>query len=96
MPFIPLTPDEEKQYKELYCTHPEHNPPSHMVIRKTMKYQCPGCKRTMIIHPNKYYLHHRPPYDFPRAWFKTEEYKINNKRDWKDYIVGKEKELDHV
>jgi hypothetical protein len=58
MPFVPLTPDEERKFKPP-CQHREHNPPSHMVIRKTMKWQCPGCGQTVIIRPPNVYLAER-------------------------------------
>jgi len=34
------------------CTHPEHNPPSHMVVPHGYGYRhvCPQCSRTTVIH----------------------------------------------
>lgn len=48
MPFVPLEPEEEKYTP---CTHREHNPPAHMVIRKPMKWVCPGCGASVILLP---------------------------------------------
>lgn len=51
MPFVPLTPEEKKQYKPP-CFHPQHYPPSHIVIKQPTKYVCSACgKVTMIIPP---------------------------------------------
>jgi predicted RNA-binding Zn-ribbon protein involved in translation (DUF1610 family) len=50
MPFVPLTPEEKKMYKPP-CMHPEHNPPTHMVIRETMKWKCPACGKTVVVRP---------------------------------------------
>ncbi len=50
MPFVPLDPKEKKQCKEP-CSHPEHNPPSHMVIKEPMKWVCPACGQSVIIRP---------------------------------------------
>lgn len=48
MPFEPLTPKEQEQFKPP-CNHPEHNPPTHMVIREPMKWVCPGCGAKIIV-----------------------------------------------
>lgn len=50
MPFVPLTPEEQEQYKPP-CADRDHNPPSHFVIRTTMKWRCPSCGKTQIIVP---------------------------------------------
>lgn len=50
MPFVPLTPEEKKTCPKP-CTHPEHNPPGHIVIRKAVRYVCPACGKSVIIRP---------------------------------------------
>lgn len=50
MPFVPLTPEEKEQFKPA-CTHPEHRPPSHMVIHEVMKWVCPACGASVILRP---------------------------------------------
>lgn len=51
MPFVPLTPEEQKQYKPP-CISPEHNPPSHMVITEPMKWRCPACGAEVMVYPS--------------------------------------------
>jgi hypothetical protein len=50
MPFVPLTPDEEREFRGP-CRHPQHDPPNHMVIHRPMKWVCPGCGHLVIIRP---------------------------------------------
>lgn len=50
MPFVPLNPEEQKATAPP-CSHPEHNPPSHMVITAPMKWVCPGCGASVILQP---------------------------------------------
>jgi hypothetical protein len=50
MPFKPLTPEEEKMPVPTR-NHPEHNPPTHIVITYPMKWVCPGCGREVVIKP---------------------------------------------
>lgn len=50
MPFEPLTPEEQALYPET-CRHPEHDPPAHIVIRRSMKWVCPACGAAVIIQP---------------------------------------------
>lgn len=40
------------------CRHPEHEPPSHMLIPPGKQYRhvCPGCGRKTIIRPSGFYL----------------------------------------
>lgn len=51
MPFVPLDPKEKDEFKEP-CRSPEHDPPSHMVITRPMKWVCPACKCSVIIRPD--------------------------------------------
>jgi hypothetical protein len=50
MPFIPIPPDRQP-YKIDICRHPEHNPPSMMVITEPCMWQCPGCGATVMLYP---------------------------------------------
>lgn len=55
MPFVPIKPDEIKKYN--ICTSKEHNPPSHMVIYKPMKWVCPLCGHSTILYPTNTHLY---------------------------------------
>jgi len=55
MPFVPFSPEDKKQFPKP-CTHREHEPPGHMVIRKVVKWKCPGCGREVIIRPMQYMM----------------------------------------
>lgn len=46
MPFVP--PTESEKYEA--CDSPQHDPPSHMVIRDGSVWQCPKCGHRMVIH----------------------------------------------
>jgi predicted RNA-binding Zn-ribbon protein involved in translation (DUF1610 family) len=50
MPFESLTPAEYEEHKTP-CRHPEHEPPTHAVIVRPIKWVCPGCGREVIIRP---------------------------------------------
>jgi hypothetical protein len=50
MPFEPLTPDEEKEFAPP-CRSREHDPPSHMVITRPMKWVCPSCGMSVVLRP---------------------------------------------
>jgi len=52
MPFVPLTPEEEKQFKPS-CQDSEHNPPTHMVIQYPMKWVCPSCGTSVMLLPSQ-------------------------------------------
>jgi len=47
MPLVPLTP--EKKWKS--CTHPEHNPPGHMVVMEPCEWVCPSCGKAVVLQP---------------------------------------------
>lgn len=52
MPFIPLTPEEEKLYNRIEqdeCESPEHNPPWFLLLDKTSKRKCPKCGKETIV-----------------------------------------------
>lgn len=34
------------------CRHPEHKPPTMMVIYKPYCHKCPGCGYTVILYPS--------------------------------------------
>lgn len=55
MPFVPLTPEEQKTWEHKPCLSPEHNPPSHMVIQEPKKWKCPCCGQETSIFPTKVY-----------------------------------------
>lgn len=58
MPFRPLTPEEQQTWEVWNnpCTHPEHNPPSHMVLPPGMHvWVCPGCGREQTIAVPQHY-----------------------------------------
>lgn len=59
MPFVPLTPEEKAEWIIRICRCKEHNPPSHMVIREVMKWVCPECGRSVILHPPQILLEPR-------------------------------------
>lgn len=37
----------------VHCTHPEHEPPRHIVVKKPFVHRCPGCGREIVITPPK-------------------------------------------
>ena len=48
MPLRKIEDNQCDKYKEL-CQHPEHNPPSHMVLEPgTYEYTCPACHNIVI------------------------------------------------
>jgi hypothetical protein len=57
MPFRPLTPEEQKTWvNERPCMHPEHNPPSHIVLQPGLHvWVCPGCGQETSIAVPQYY-----------------------------------------
>lgn len=55
MPFVPLNPAEQKKWPEP-CRHPEHYPPTHIVITERMKWECPACHRSVILEPTRVYM----------------------------------------
>ena len=56
MPFVPLTPEEEKAFGP-QCRDPEHNPPSMMVISRPMKWRCPSCGSETVMMPSTVYCY---------------------------------------
>lgn len=45
---MPLEKLEESK-KEEFCCHPEHNPPSHLVLEGgEYRYTCPGCGKEIV------------------------------------------------
>lgn len=40
------------------CSHPEHNPPSHLVIPRGKRYRhvCPSCGRQMVLRGSPVHL----------------------------------------
>jgi hypothetical protein len=52
MPFVPLTPDEKKQWPEP-CRSREHFPPNMMVFRERMKWVCPECGHVTFVGPSR-------------------------------------------
>ena len=40
------------------CRHPQHEPPTHIVIPSGKRYRhiCPGCDRELAIYPSEVYL----------------------------------------
>lgn len=57
MPFVPLTPEEQRQW-EPPCTDREHSPPNMMVITHPMKWVCPSCGASVILYPQQSFLKH--------------------------------------
>lgn len=56
MPFVPLTPQEQEQYKG-HCDNFQHNPPGLVLIPEAMKWVCPQCGRAVIVGPTRGYAH---------------------------------------
>ncbi len=57
MPFRPLTPEEIQKWNcGQPCMHPEHNPPSHMVLQPGLHvWVCPGCgQEQQIVVPQHF------------------------------------------
>jgi hypothetical protein len=54
MPFVPLDPKDKAKYTG--CKDPQHNPPSHIVIREPVKWVCPSCGHSVVIYPAMYSL----------------------------------------
>lgn len=49
MPFLPQRPEDKPKYSDT-CTHPEHNPPTMIVLEPGIhRYQCPACKYITVI-----------------------------------------------
>ena len=48
-------PEEIKPWgKQGFCTHPQHNPPMHMVIPlEGFDHTCPGCGRSIHVETNR-------------------------------------------
>lgn len=53
MPFVPLSPEEQKRFKPP-CRDREHHPPNMMVIRVPMKWKCPSCGQETMLYPTNY------------------------------------------
>lgn len=51
MTFVPLDPKAE-QAANPPCLHPEHNPPTYVVIFEMKKWRCPSCGREVLVRPN--------------------------------------------
>ena len=51
MPFVPLDPKTLEKYKP--CPSPEHNPPTHIVIKEPCVWVCPACGKRHTIIPNR-------------------------------------------
>lgn len=61
MPFISHTPASAEEC----CTHPEHDPPSHIVLAPgTHVYECPNCKakKTIVVRGPRYKAPSTSPY----------------------------------
>jgi hypothetical protein len=58
MPFIPFPKEQREAWYRNHCTHPEHDPPQHMVIKKTCIWVCPACGRQVTIYPNQDIIKH--------------------------------------
>lgn len=67
MPFVPLTPDERKQWKVIRCTEPGHRPPNMIVVTEPMKWVCPGCGQETMVFPNSARMNTRSPFVAPTA-----------------------------
>lgn len=50
MAFVPMTPEEQNQWKQP-CSSQEHNPPNMMVYTHAMKWVCPSCGKATIVRP---------------------------------------------
>lgn len=49
MPFVPLSPDDRKKLEP--CRHPQHDPPSFVVIHEACRWVCPACRRGVVLYP---------------------------------------------
>ena len=48
--------NSDKESLQTYCSHPDHNPPSHMVFQPgSYEHVCSGCKRKMMFTVNGIY-----------------------------------------
>lgn len=50
--------DRSKNQPQTTCRHPDHNPPTHLMIPtgKLYRHVCTGCKKEVILQPNTAYL----------------------------------------
>lgn len=51
MPFEPISPVGSKYVIPKPCQDKEHNPPTHIVIRKACVWVCPACGERFVINP---------------------------------------------
>ncbi len=65
MPFVPLTPDEKKQWA--VCTDPQHKPPNVLLVTEPMKWVCPACGASVIVRPAPATLN--VPTPDPAPWY---------------------------
>lgn len=51
MPFVPLSPEDHQKFPEP-CRSREHDPPTHLVIVRRVKWVCPECGTSVILEPS--------------------------------------------